>query len=309
MADRSSTKRRRWQWPAAIPLVILLWLTLSRGGRATWTHFFDSLRIARPEGVSVTVPAFSGPAGSRRLVDAVVSMLADSVRVTREDQDSSVADPVAAGHLAGFTPGLSDRAGPTAFAVMGARAITVTVARRGLQTIFREGGLSDVNLPATLDKATLSVEAPAGIRATSGHCPMDDQATLTDQLAQRPPPSMDNGDCVVIEERPVVKADVPPGLDMQQLTGIALEVAGMSPNQQRDFQRIFPWQAALALTMPRFMRSYEVVDVNGVPAMLLNTAGRRGPTYALLWTTGGRAYSLTGYGSTGDAVPIANSIH
>lgn len=60
--------------------------------------------------------------------------------------------------------------------------------------------------------------------------------------------------------------------------------------------------------MPRFTRSWETVSVNGAPGMLLNAAGRRGPTYALIWSNKGIVYSLTGYGSPGDALPLAKSI-
>jgi len=141
-----------------------------------------------------------------------------------------------------------------------------------------------------------------------GHCPTLEGQTLTNQIAQRPPPDVQIADCVILEQRPVVAVQAPSSLDMARLTGIALEVAGMSPNQAADFQRVLPWQAALALTMPRFMRAYDTTSVNGAPAMLINTAGRRGPTYELLWTAGGRAYALTGYGNSADAVGIAASI-
>jgi len=309
MTNGSSTQRRRWRWPAAVALAILLWLTLTGSGHDAWSRFFTSLRIARPDAVSVNVPAFSGPAGSRRLQDAVASMLADTVHVAREARDSAVPDSASASYLAGFAPSLpTRRASKMSFSVIGARSIAMTVDRRALETSLRQGGVSGVTLPSSLDGTTLAIETPAGIRTESGNCP-NDQRTLTDQIAQRPPPSTDNGDCVIFEQRPVATAQVPQGLDMQQLAGLAVEVAGMSPNQARDFQQIFPWDASLALTMPRFMRSYEVVQVNGRPAMLLNTAGRRGPSYELLWTASGRVYSLIGYGSSGDAVSLAESIH
>ena len=307
--DESSTGHGRWRWLAAIPLVLLLWMTVTASGRAARRQFIASLRIARPQGVSVSVPAFSGPTGSRRLQDAVATMLADSVHVTRAANDITVANAASASRLAGFTPQLpAARSDQPTFSVLGGRALTMTVRRGNLQTIFTEAGLSRVALPASIDGATLTIQTPAGIGAQWGHCPVIEGQTLTNQIAQRPPPSTDNGDCVMLEQRPVIQAQVPPGLDMQQLAGVAVEIAGMSPVQAKDFQAAFPWAASLALTMPRFMRSYQMVRVHDAPAMLLNTAGRRGPTYALLWTAGGRVYALIGYGSAGDAVPFANSI-
>ena len=95
---------------------------------------------------------------------------------------------------------------------------------------------------------------------------------------------------------------------MQQLVAIGLELSGMSPNQRLAFQKMFDWQFALSMSLPRFMRSYDSVTVNSAPGMLLNTAGRRGPTYELFWTKNGTVYSLAGYGSSADAVPLADSI-
>ncbi len=131
--------------------------------------------------------------------------------------------------------------------------------------------------------------------------------TLQDQLQGPPPPSTDNSDCVVLIESPPTTAEVPAGLNMQQLVAIGLELSGMSPTQTQVFQRMFNWQSTLSMSMPRFMRSYDSVAVDGGPAMLLNTAGRRGPTYELFWTRDGIVFSLAGYGSSADAVPLANS--
>ncbi|MHB1862608.1 MAG: hypothetical protein ACYCVL_06505 [Gemmatimonadaceae bacterium] len=307
--DGSATRPRRWRWLAIIPIAIVLWLAVTATGRTARRQFFAALRIARPQGVSVTVPAFSGPTGSRRLQDAVAGMLADSAHVTREARDTTVADAPAAERKAGFAPLLpAARKDPPTLSVESARSITMRVNRNGLRTIFTEAGLSGTALPAAIDGATLTIDTPAAINARYGHCPVDEGQTLTNQIAQRPPASPDNGDCVILEQRPVVTAQIPPGLDMQQLAGVAVEVAGMSPNQARDFQQAVAWPAALALTMPRFIRSYQMVQVHGASAMLLNTAGRRGPTYDLLWTAGGRVYSLAGYGSSADAVPLANSM-
>ena len=51
----------------------------------------------------------------------------------------------------------------------------------------------------------------------------------------------------------------------------------------------------------------EAEDVGAVIAVNCRTAGRRGPTYALMWEREGVVYTLTGYGNSGDAVPLASS--
>ncbi len=300
--------RSGW-WFVAVPVALVLWTGATASGRTARHQFFAALRIARPEAVSVNVPAFSGPTGSRRLQDAIAGMLAQDVRVTREPADTAVADGETAARLAGFVPDLpASRADRPVLAVETPRAVTMTVNRNRLRTIMTEAGQGSANLPASVDGAPLTIETPAAVTARYGHCPAEEGQTLTNQIAQRPPPSAASADCLVLTQRPFVAAQAPPGLDMGQLTGIALEIAGMSPDQAAAFQRAVPWAAALALTMPRFMRSYDSVSVNGAPGMLLNTAGRRGPNYELLWAAAGRVYTLTGYGNSADALAVAASI-
>jgi hypothetical protein len=48
--------------------------------------------------------------------------------------------------------------------------------------------------------------------------------------------------------------------------------------------------------------------VNGVQGTLLNMAGRRGPSYTLLWAKNGMVYGLTGFGDSGEAVALADSL-
>jgi hypothetical protein len=309
MAGSSTAPRSRW-WLIIIPIALVLWTTATASGRTARHHLFGALRIARPEAVSVNVPAFSGPTGSRRLQDAIAGMLASNVRIDHETADTAVGNVVVAARLAGFAPSLpASRSDAPRFTVQTPRSMRMTVSRAQLRTIMVEAGQPGAVVPPSVDGATLTIDTPASIIAQYGHCPVLEGQTLTNQIAQRPPPSAQSADCIIVEQRPVVTVRAPSGLDMARLTGIALEVAGMSPIQAADFQRALPWAASLALTMPRFMRSYDTVSVNGAPAMLLNTAGRRGPNYELIWTDGARAYALTGYGNSADAVGIAASMH
>jgi hypothetical protein len=68
------------------------------------------------------------------------------------------------------------------------------------------------------------------------------------------------------------------------------------------------WKATLTLSVPRSLRSYEVVKVNGANGTLLSMAGRRGPGYALIWMNNGIAYSLVGFGDSSQAVGLADSL-
>jgi hypothetical protein len=132
--------------------------------------------------------------------------------------------------------------------------------------------------------------------------------TIQAQIQGPPPPSTDNGNCIVLTETPLAAVTLPSALDTAAVMTIALELSGMSPNQARDFRRLFGWSSAITIAPPRFMRSYELTSVGGAPAMLMITGGRRGPTYVLAWVRDGVVFTLTGYGSSADAASLAASV-
>ena len=193
--------------------------------------------------------------------------------------------------------------------VMGAHAIEMTADRSQLRTIYAEAGKKDVVLPEFVEGAKVAMRTARAIRTQHGNCPAPVANTLQNQIQGPPPPSTDNANCIVLVEGPAVSADVPSGLDMGPLMEIALELSGMSPIQAQAFLRTLDWKSTLMVSLPRNLRSFETKEVNGTPAMLLITAGRRGPTWELVWAKNGMVYVLTGYGNAGDAVPLANSIN
>ena len=150
---------------------------------------------------------------------------------------------------------------------------------------------------------------PRGVRVRYGHCPEPVTATIQNQIQGPPPPSTDNGNCVILTALPLALFELPPALDTASVMEIALELSGMSPNQAGKFRELFDWRAALSLMTPRGMRSFEMKTVAGANAMLMISAGRREVAYTLAWTRDGIVYTLAGYGSSGDAVPLAESVH
>jgi hypothetical protein len=162
-------------------------------------------------------------------------------------------------------------------------------------------------VPGSVGGTTITTQTPRAIRVQYGNCPAPVANTIQNQINGPPPPSADNGNCVVFTQTPVTSAEVPPGLDIELLITIALELSGMSPVQTRDFQHTFDWKSTLSMSFPRAIRSYDAVWVKGERGMLLTTGGRRGPTYQLIWASGGTVFMLAGYGSSADALPLANS--
>lgn len=284
---------------------IALVASIPISGESLGSQFLKSLRIARPQTVTASTPA---PGGARRMSDVMIGIAAESTTVASTENDHPAPSADSASRLAGFHVRLlGARADPVSFSVLGAQTIGARVNRRQLSTLFTEAGRRDLRVAPSLDGASVSLAIPRGVRVQYGNCPAPIQNTLQTQIAGPPPSSTDNGNCVILSETPEAASTTPASLDTAAVLEIAVELMGMSPNQAHDFERLFGWHGAAAMSPPRFVRSYDVVDVDGHPGMLMITGGRRGPTYVLSWMSDGIVYTLTGYGSSADAAALAKS--
>lgn len=278
-------------------------------GTPAGQRLLTTLRIARPQAVSAGVPGAGTAGGARPLQNMIGGMIATSVNVALDEPDQPVSTVAAAAKATGFAPQLpTAQTGAPTMVAMGAHTIDMTVDIAQLRTIFAEAGKTAVPLPESAQGSKVVLRTPRALRTQYGNCPPPAANTIQGQVQGPPPPSTDNASCIVLVETPAVSADVPPGLDMGPLMEIALELSGMSPVQAQSLPHTLDWKSALAISFPRNLRSIEAKDVHGAPAMLLVTAGRRGPTWELLWAKGPLVYALTGYGNSADALAVANSI-
>jgi len=307
MPDEIPSKNRRPVWIVLIIIAVVA-VGLSFGpGRSLGEKFLQSLRMQKVQAVNVDLSSFVGPNANRSLQQMFSQMISDKVTVTVNENEQDAPDAAAASQMARFQVKLiGARKDTPQLTVAGEHAFNLTVDRARLQAIFNEAGRPDLVLPQSIDGAAVAVRLPRTVRAQYGSCPGPPSAAAN--IATPTPSSTQYSDCVILNEGPSPEVSIPAGLDPAQLGQIGLELAGMSPNQAHDFLQTVNWKTILGLPVPRSMRSYEAVEVGGVQATLLNTAGRRGPTYTLIWVNNGMAYSLTGYGNSGNAAALAESI-
>lgn len=307
MAVESSRKRFRPEWAVIIIIIIIAGGLITPAGRRLGRRFFGSLRMQKVHAVNVNLSNFVGPGANRTLQQMVSRMISDKVTVTLSEETQTAATAAEAGELAGFPVQLlAARKDSPEITVAGAHAFTLTVDRSRLEAILKEAGRPDLVVPAAIDGTTVAVKIPRTLRARYGECPGRRSATAN--IATPTPNSTAYNTCVVLAEGPSPQVNMPSGLDLGQLAEIALEVAGMTPAQARQFLQTVNWKETLGVYIPRFMRSYEMVKVDGTDGTLLDLGGRRGPTYILIWAKNGMVYSLTGYGDSGSAVTLADSL-
>ena len=271
----------------------------------------QSLRMQKVQAVNANFSPFVDANANPTLHQMVTQMISDKVQVEVNEEDSPVNDVASARQLAGFEVLLlSGRKDAPKIVVGGSNKIAVAVDRSRLQAIATEAGHPELVLPQSLDGATVGVQVPRSVQVQYGTCPgpTDAGRVIADNITGPTPTTTQYSDCVRLREGPDPIVNVPAGLDVGGLAQIGLETAGMASSQASDFLHTIDWKAVLTLSVPRSLRSYQVVKVNDTNGTLLSMAGRRGPGYALIWTKNGIVYSLTGFGDSSQAVGLADSL-
>lgn len=311
MTDESRSKSSRPLLAGAAVLIVAVVALSLPAGRAFLGHFFRSLRMQKVQAVNVDLSSFTDPNANPALHQMVAQMISDKVAVTVNEEDQPASDASSATKLAGFPVELlSSRKDPPKLVVSGAHAINLTIDRTRLQAIFTESGHPELTVPQSLDGAPVAVQIPRAVQVQYGTCPGPTSATdaIASNVTGPPAGSTQFSDCVRLRQGPSPVVNVPPGLDVEHLAQIGLEVAGMNSTQSHDFLKTVDWKSTLSMTVPRFLRSYQGVKINGAPGTLLTLAGRRGPGYTLIWVDKGIAYSLVGFGDSTEAVDLASSL-
>jgi len=302
---------RRSVWLVLIVLVLAAGSMSVPGVRNLALKSLQSLRMQKVQAVNANFSPFVDANANPTLHQMVTQIISDKVQVEVNEEDSPASDVAGARRLAGFEVMLlSGRKDAPKIVVGGSHKIDVIVDRTRLQAIANEAGHPDLVLPQSLDGATVGVQVPRSVQVQYGTCPgpTDASRVIADNITGPSPTTTQYSDCVRLREGPNPIVNVPAGLDVGGLAQIGLETAGMTPNQASDFLHTIDWKATLTLSVPRSLRSYEVVKVNGTSGTLLSMAGRRGPGYALIWTKNGLVYSLTGFGDSSQAVGLADSL-
>jgi hypothetical protein len=305
----ASSKRSVW--------LVLIVVVVVAGGlsipavRNVAVKSLQSLRMQKVQAVNADFSPYVDANANPTLHQMVTQMISDKVQVEVNEEDHPVTDVAGAKQLAGFNVLLlSARKDAPTIVVGGSHKIDVTVDRARLQAIATEAGHGDLVLPQSLDGATVGVQVPRSVQLQYGTCPTAATANqvVADNITGPTPTTTQYSDCVRLREGPTPVVNMPSSLDVGGLAQIGLETAGMTPAQASDFLHTVDWKAVLTLSVPRSLRSYQTVKVDGTDGTLLSMAGRRGPGYALIWTKNGLVYSLTGFGDSSQAVALADSL-
>jgi len=304
--SRLFAARLRPLWAGAALLAVLVACFSFAPARSWAQRVLAMLRVQKIAVVPVDQQALQGAQSGSEPGKMIGQFISDNLVVTMRSEPQVVADASQANQLVGFQVRLlSARSDIPKITVQGEEGFQMTLNRDRLQGILDEFGRSDLQLPSSIDGALVAVHIPKAVTAVYGPCPQPGK-----NRGQKPPTVADLTGCAMLAEVPSPTVSIPPELNLQQLATLALQAAGMSAQDAQAFGDTVDWTSTLVVPIPRDAGSYETTSVDGVQGTLITLRGwaHGVPGYSLLWVKSGIIYSLTGFGSADQAVPLADSL-
>ena len=162
--------------------------------------------------------------------------------------------------------------------------------RDRLQSILNEAGRTDLEIPESVDGATIAVRVPAGVMGFYGNCG-DVASRIMNPAASKnalgsDEKSVQSADdtCVSLIELPSPIVSAPQEIDAAQIAQVALQFLGMSANDAANFTQTVDWTSTLVLPIVSGVSKYEQVHVNGNEAALLRPANQKqSGHFSLMW--------------------------
>jgi hypothetical protein len=320
LMSRLFAPRLRPAWGLAATFVILA-ILVGLNPIHTWAQrVLAMLRVQKIAVVSIdpTALTISGAPDSPpyKIIDQFV---ANNVVFTMKPGNPDLVPNVAkAGQLAGYPiRSIASLGAPQSIEVNGETAFQMTINRDRIETLLEGVGRSDIHIPESADGSLIAVHIPKTVISRYGDCPVrNGSATSNTQsqaeaLAERKMERLEttnNSNCTYLLQVPSPTVSVPPDLDMAEIAEAALELAGMTSAEAHSFCQTVDWSSTLVVPIPHDTASYETVTVDGVNGTLISQTVPPGNRYSLLWVKNGVIHSLTGHGSSSDALTLAASL-
>jgi hypothetical protein len=300
-------RRLRPAWLALIVLVVFVVLGLSSS--TAWAGRILSLfRLKQITVVSLDTNSLRY--GDPKFEKRISQLLSPDMVVTKDPGTPQIAQNAnEASAMAGFKVRLPEQLYDVPqLKVEGEYAFELTVDGKRLQSILNEAGRPDLQLPASIDGTRVSVDIPKAAIAIYGNWPQPGSRLIQQD-------TIDWNKCFVLAQLPSPSVMASPDVNIQQLAEIGLQLAGMSPEEAHTFGQTVDWTSTIVIPIPRDASSFRSVDVDGVKGMLITQhamedtpVGNTPPGYTLVWVKNGMVYSLSGFGDSSLAVPIAESL-
>jgi hypothetical protein len=311
--DRWSLGRRLSLAGAALGAIAVVLVLTVAPVRAWAESLLGIFRVEHFTVLEIDPSALKGNAlQNNQLLNQTISrVLSDEVTITQKPQKPQpVPDAAAASKAAGFAVQLLAGETPSGMLVESGAAMQMKLNRDRIQSILDEAGRSDLQIPASVDGATVGVRVPAGVMAFYGNCG-DAASGLVFFASGGGGKAAKEADasCISLLELPSPVVSAPQEIDPAQIAQVALQFMGMSANDAANFTQTVDWTSTLVLPVQRGKTKYEQVHVNGNEAALIRPVNQ-GPSghYSLMWVDNGIVFGLGGTGDDTTAINLASQL-
>jgi predicted anti-sigma-YlaC factor YlaD len=323
--DYVESERNGWTWlqklsivsgsVAVAAVVVVLTVAPVRAWAESMLAIFRVQRVTVLE-IDPTAMKNNGLENNQLLNQAISRVISDEVTVTQKPQRPRlITDAALASNDAGFTVRLLPDKTPSSLLLESGAAMQMKLNRDRIQSILNEAGRSDLQIPESVDGATVGVRVPAGVMAFYGNC--GDVASRIRNPAvgkhvssgDETPVQHADATCVSLVQLPSPIVSAPQQIDPGQLAQVALQFLGMSANDAANFTQTVDWTSTLVLPVVRGESKYEQVHVNGNEAALLRPANpKQSDHFSLMWVDNGIVFALNGTGDDATAINLASQL-
>ena len=323
--DKMENERNRWTWLqklslgggglAAVAVVLVLTVAPVRAWAESLLAVFRIQRVSIVE-INPAAMKNNGLQNNQLLNQAISRVLSDEVTVTQKPQKPQlIADSTMASNDAGFPVRLLPDKTPSSLLLESGAGMQMKLNRDRLQSILNEAGRSDLQIPESVDGATVGIRVPAGVMAFYGNCG-DVASRMVNPVAGKRGSSRDaasvppaDATCVSLVELPSPIVSAPQEIDPAQIAQVGLQFLGMSANDAANFTQTVDWTSTLVLPVVRGESKYEQVHINGNEgALLRSTNQKQSGHYSLMWVDNGIVYALNGSGDDTSAIHLASQL-
>jgi hypothetical protein len=307
MMNKFLSRNSRLVW-ATVSLMILIAATLAFPQvRAIATDFLGLFRVEKVTVVTFNpsnIPDEFSSAGPR-----IEQLLADDVKIETAGEAFDVVDRSQAALEAGIPIRLPMALNePSVLTVQPATKFTFSIDLPRLRLILQEMGKEDIELPDFIHGQSVTADLPVSVTALFGDCQVDTEMSSTNGYDPDDPYS-GYSNCTVLVQLASPSVSAPPGIDINRIGAVFLELSGMSPEEAELFSQTVDWATTLVIPVPNYASSSEVT-VDGVQGVLVQrpASRERQTRFSLIWVKDSIVYALNGHGSTEEALSIANSL-
>jgi len=305
LASAQMSRLPIWRKPAAVALAVAAVFLISLSFpavRAVAQQFLDLFRVQRFVAVSTDPERLKQIQRIANEGFDLKSLLSRNVKVVKEPGQLQLVESVAAAEqlsgLAVQLPAtLPNEMVQEQMAVGGEGALEFTADTTLLQEVLDALDLRDVLVPQQLNGAVVKVRMPPRVITNYRRAGMA-RATLLQAASP--------------------EISLPQGVHLPEIAEIALRILGMSLDEARQYAYSIDWHGTLLVPVPADVASFREVEVGTSQGLLIEVSRQRsfGPSGGargeqgsmVLWSDGGKVFSLSGTINKRDLLQMASAI-